>query len=260
MLECRLNYLDRYVDRFVIVESDRTFSGIKKDLNFELHKSRYERYLHKIIYLPYISDGIKFSTNWHFEFSQRDHISKALEQFSSDDIVFVSDVDEIPNPQIFQDVQTFLHQGDSLVARLNQIVLIYNLKTKQENGWMRCYASKVKTVIEQTPSWLRSRDEQRVLHYFSIRPEKEYPQIQTRYFQNAGWHLCYFMDADHVVKKIESFSHNELNTPFFKDKERIQKCISERIDMYERPILSTTIDPSVEFTQEFLSAFGRWIA
>ena len=48
VLDVRLNALDKYVDYFVIVESEFTHSGDKRDLKFN-HK-KFEKFKNKIIY------------------------------------------------------------------------------------------------------------------------------------------------------------------------------------------------------------------
>ena len=48
VLDVRLNYLDRYVDYFVIVESRFTHSGEKRDLKFDIDK--FKKFQDKIIY------------------------------------------------------------------------------------------------------------------------------------------------------------------------------------------------------------------
>lgn len=258
ILECRLDYLNSYVDHFVIVESDNTYSGNKKELNFELNKSRFEKFLNKITYLPYVNINRSMNDFWTFEAKQRDYISIGLEKFSPDDIVIVSDVDEIPNPKVFKHVIEFLNEEKGNLARLVQSMFLYNLRTKQISSWERSYMAKVATVLEQTPNWLRSRDDKNIYHNFTIRPDKIYDKVCAQRFENGGWHLSYFMNIDEIVKKIESFSHTELNNDYMKDKNRIQKCIDEGTDLFDRPIPFMKIDINEEFDLEFLSIFERW--
>lgn len=259
MLESRLNFLNQHVDHFVIVEGDTTHSGNKKELNFELNKSRFEKFLNKITYLPYVNINRPFHDHWTFEAKQRDYISIGLEKFSPDDFVIVSDLDEIPNPEIFDSVKQFLGTGDNLVARLEQLCFLYNLRTTQNNAWRRAYIAKNATVLTQTPSWLRSRDENLVFHNFSIRSDGVYPETKSKYFENGGWHLSYFMNPKEIAHKIESFSHTEYDTEEIKDLDRIKKCIEEKTDLFNRtPLICNEFEFSTQLSSEFLSAFERW--
>ena len=114
MLEFRLKYLWDVVDRFVIVESDRTFSGERKTLNFFNNKDRFQWAMDKIVYYPVEIDvtGLDFSIKpdeydteapqWKVEAQQRDAIIDACEKFSDEDILMVSDCDEIPATQVVE--------------------------------------------------------------------------------------------------------------------------------------------------------------
>ena len=51
VLDIRLNTLDKYVDYFVIVESEFTHRGDRRDLKF--NKKKFEKFKNKIIYKIY---------------------------------------------------------------------------------------------------------------------------------------------------------------------------------------------------------------
>ena len=94
LLEIRFNVLNKFVDHFVIIESEETHSGNKKKTTFEIKK--YPEFKEKIIYRKINS----FPTNlnsWQKENYQRNYISNCLKQAKEDDIVLISDLDEIPN-------------------------------------------------------------------------------------------------------------------------------------------------------------------
>ena len=112
ILDLRLNILDKYVNYFVIVESTFTHRGEKRELKFNLNK--FEHFKDKIIYLIYdqVPENIedistkdtekeksrKLIMNAIFrENGQRNFISRGLKNAESEDIVLISDVDEIPN-------------------------------------------------------------------------------------------------------------------------------------------------------------------
>jgi Glycosyltransferase family 17. len=112
ILDLRLNILNKYVDYFVIVESTFTHRGEKRELKF--NQNKFEQFKDKIIYLIYdqIPENIedintedteneksrKLIMNAIFrENGQRNFISKGLKSAASEDIVLISDVDEIPN-------------------------------------------------------------------------------------------------------------------------------------------------------------------
>ena len=112
VLDTRLNYLNPFVDYFVIIESCYTHRGDKRNLKFDINK--FEKFKDKIIYKVYniIPDKIeevyenddegtksyKYILNAiHRENGQRNFISEGIKDAENEDIILVSDVDEIPN-------------------------------------------------------------------------------------------------------------------------------------------------------------------
>ena len=116
VLEVRLNALNKFVDYFVIVESRFNHKGEARDLKFNIKK--YEKFNDKIIYLihedlPKNIEEIKIkdserTVNLKYvynaikrENSQRNFIQEALKDANDEDIILISDVDEIPNLKSF---------------------------------------------------------------------------------------------------------------------------------------------------------------
>lgn len=44
------------------------------------------------------------------------------------------------------------------------------------------------------------------------------------------------MDTEFIISKLEQFSHQEFNTEYYKDPDRINRCIREGIDLFERSV------------------------
>lgn len=99
ILELRLASLYDVVDRFVIVEADKTHANIPKPFNFYNHIRDYEKYLPKIEYVMDTSIvEYKGVGDWAIENNQRNNIMKGLSDAEPDDLIMISDVDEIPDP------------------------------------------------------------------------------------------------------------------------------------------------------------------
>ena len=49
LLDIRLNYLDKFVHKFIITEANYTHNGSKKKLNFDINK--FKKFKDKIIYI-----------------------------------------------------------------------------------------------------------------------------------------------------------------------------------------------------------------
>ena len=111
LVELRLKYLNSIVDYFVIIESNITFTGKEKKWNFpQILKTNLKEFSHKIKYYQldikideikneesWIIDNIKGDDFWRIENYQRNYIKTACQNFSDDDILIISDLDEIPS-------------------------------------------------------------------------------------------------------------------------------------------------------------------
>ena len=100
ILDLRLNILDEFVNFFVIVESTTDHQGNKKKLNFD--KDKFKKFQKKIIYVVVEDtlDTIKkphLGQNSLVERHQRNSITRGLKNCSDDDLIVISDVDEIPD-------------------------------------------------------------------------------------------------------------------------------------------------------------------
>lgn len=107
LLDLRLSYLNNSVDKFILVEGTKSHQGTNKKLYFEENKSLFKKYENKIIHhivddYPIINDHKKFDP-FTYDYHTRNSIGKALKKIttSSNDILLVSDVDEIPNYNFF---------------------------------------------------------------------------------------------------------------------------------------------------------------
>lgn len=94
VLDLRFHELYDYVDHFVIVESCEGFTGNPKEFNFEAHKERYAPFLDKVIYIKLTEPQI-VNCAWEREYWQRNQIMRGLVDCEDDDVVFISDCDEI---------------------------------------------------------------------------------------------------------------------------------------------------------------------
>ena len=75
LLEIRLNELDSVVDKFVLVEATKTFSGKDKPLYFNENKNKFNKFLNKIIHVI-VDEYPNLNGDWVIENHQRNEISK----------------------------------------------------------------------------------------------------------------------------------------------------------------------------------------
>ncbi|HEX7754746.1 MAG TPA: hypothetical protein VF421_05365, partial [Niabella sp.] len=118
LLEFRLKLLDKYVDHFVLAESNLTHAGKKKDYVYEKNKDRFKQWQHKIIHLPIVqkTEGLHFGENeikyniengsWKLENEHRNAPHAIAPQLNKEDLVILSDLDEIPSPSILDNMSS----------------------------------------------------------------------------------------------------------------------------------------------------------
>lgn len=104
LLELRLKSLWDVVDYFVIVEANRKFNGQSKVLNLLNNKENFQDFFPKIRYITTDLSKVPFkgTGDWAIEYAQRNAIMRGLDDAEPDDFIFISDLDEIPAPDIFQ--------------------------------------------------------------------------------------------------------------------------------------------------------------
>ena len=185
LLEIRLGLLDSVVDKFIIVESNETFSGVSKTLHFKENEERFSKWRHKIIYyvvndypndeklynMAYASPNTGDKSDyWLEEFYQKESLQKALVGLDEEDLVFISDIDEIWNPNILPIT------GDE-VYRPIQLSYMYYLNNRTDlnwqEGWTGTIATKYKNIKNACINHLRTDE---VTPYVPI--------------ENGGWHFC----------------------------------------------------------------------
>ena len=217
VLDIRLNSLKNSVDCFVIVESKYYHNGKKRDLKFDINK--YSKLKDKIIYIvqdeePSNLEQIKKNdedslitqkiiSNAHKrENFQRNLINKGLDKANEDDLIMISDVDEIPNLK------------DLNVARVNNKIVIfeqnifyYKLNRYLEGfTWHGTKACKKKNL--KSPQWIRNIKNKnfgfwRLDTFFS---ETKY--INKIFIENGGWHFSNLKNPADVEKKLKSYLHH----------------------------------------------------
>ena len=199
-LDFRLNYLSPFVDYFVIVESGITFSGNPKAFSAgEVISCQPQSIQDKcrLIQLNHWPPN-KFSAkcNWEREYYQRNAILQGLHDAKSlDDFVFITDVDEIPNPRMFS-------QFFSLASRYTGLNICMDMFYYEANNWMFegnkplvwTFPKVVSAPYLYLPQTIR----------MSFR---EYP-----YLLNCGWHFSYMGGVQAIKAKIHSYAHQENNT------------------------------------------------
>lgn len=104
VLDIRLNTLKDKVDKFIIAEATKNHAGEDKKLNFKIEN--FSKFRNKIRYI--VIDDLPLSVkspkkDWHENHArdqfQRNAIERGYKEFDDEDLIMISDIDEIPNPK-----------------------------------------------------------------------------------------------------------------------------------------------------------------
>lgn len=195
ILELRLETLWDYIDHFVIGESTKTISGNDKSVNFDLEK--FAKYRSKIRYL--LLEYYPFDTcdPWRNERFQRDYLEKGLYDAEDDDWIMVSDIDEIPRPE--------------------SICQFKPEKYLRGNFEQFAYSYYLKNICVENVRNFKSRGILRGFKRYWFRKFKD------QYIANGGWHFTWIADISHIIRKLESYAHQEYNKPEYKDPTEIKQ-------------------------------------
>ena len=219
LLEIRLNVLNKFVDHFVIIESEETHSGNKKKITFKIDK--YHKFKEKIIYKKINSFPIGL-TSWQKENYQRNYIANCLNQANGDDIVMISDLDEIPNLE-----NVNLNNYNEKIIVFNQRLFFYKMNFgANAANWHGTRACQKKFL--KSPQWLRNLKTHKKYMFYRLDKllfSKNYER-SFKIINNGGWHFTWLGDLEFIKNKLRSFAHTELNNPVIINDNYIKECIN----------------------------------
>jgi len=217
VLDIRLNTLNEFVDYFVIVESKFTHKGDSRNLKFNLKS--FQKFKDKIIYLIYdeipseiekinIEDSYNEQTRKyilnavHRENEQRNFIKNGLSSADNNDLIFISDVDEIPNLSNLN-----LNKITEKIILFRQDMFYYKFNLYLPNlVWTGTKGCKKKDLL--SPQWLRNIKDRKYSPFridvlFS---KKKY--ISIKIINNGGWHFSNIKTAKEIEFKLRSYLHH----------------------------------------------------
>lgn len=218
ILELRLASLYDVVDCFVIVEADKTHANIPKPYNFYAHLRDYEKFLPKV---RYVMDGTRVPYSgvgdWSIENNQRNNIMKGLTDAAPDDLIMISDVDEIPDPAIIRTIRESFTDSKKRV----DLVAFYDTSPYTPGKLVPFHCGiPISDFLDLSPISFHLRS---YLYYFDLKSDlpcegtslckfKHLSSPQTLRnvrkglprIQNGGWHFSYMGGIETVIAKMQA--------------------------------------------------------
>lgn len=246
LLEIRLNVLNDAVDKFVIVEASRSFQGRPKPLYYQENKARFVSFEHKIIHIivdeyPTFFSKWRKPKTWDLEDHQRNQIAKGLTHCKPEDVIILSDLDEIPNPlQVKQYRET---NGMCVFKQMNFYYFLNCRSVDDSEKWwygpvMARYEDFKKPQDLRLISKAMNADHMKILknktHRFMRSLVNPIYKREIIIVEKGGWHFGFLGGVQKIIEKLEAFSHDEFNKPEFKKEEVILEAINSGKDILGR--------------------------
>ena len=217
LLDLRLNTLNNYVSKFVITEATYTHNGAKKKLKFNINN--FKKFKEKIEYivvdtqppniLPIDKDdslekkGEKQIFNGYARDNyQRNKLAEGINEAAENDIIIISDLDEIPNLTNikFENIK-------NKIIQFKQKMFYYKFNLcYPEFHWYGSKACKKKNLI--SPQWLRNIKSKKYSRFrFDIFfNKKKYSDIFN--VLDGGWHFTCIRTPEDLEYKLLNFAHH----------------------------------------------------
>jgi beta-1,4-mannosyl-glycoprotein beta-1,4-N-acetylglucosaminyltransferase len=230
VLDIRLNTLNKQVDKFIIAEATRNHAGEEKKLNFDYRN--FSKFKDKIEYLVIEDvprDIISNKTNWHENHIrdqfQRNALVRGFDKYADEDLIMISDIDEIPDPK---KIKNFIIKNKYACFLQKNFQSKLNLMNVTDEYWMGTKICQKQFL--KSPQWLRDiKTKERPFWKF-------YKPKQPQLILNGGWHFSFLKSPEHIVKKIKAYSHQEFNKNEYTTEENIIKKIDGHKDLFGRNI------------------------
>ncbi len=238
ILDIRLNMLNKFVSFFVICEANFNHNGSKREFQFDIKK--FSKFKDKIIYIPLSEQPkslkiINDSDNLNIKNSkildnallrenfQRNYLFNKIKDFNNEDLIIISDLDEIPNLENFE--------YKSKITFFEQKMFYYKLNLIHKNFiWYGSKIVKKKHLIN--PQWLRNIKSKkypfwRLDIFFS---KTKYNSIN--FIKDGGWHFTNIKSAEKIDHKMRNFLHHLEYEESRLDVKKIEKIITEKKVFY----------------------------
>ena len=217
LTDVRLNVLNKYITKFIIVEAKYTHNGDKKKLNFNINKFKEFKKKIELIKVDEVPPNLKkingydnddvvaeksIFNGYARDIFQRNQISIGLKNLDNNDVVIISDLDEIPN---LKNVK--FDEINNNILFFKQKIFYYKFNLLYKNFYW--YGSKAcKKKILKSPQWLREIKSKKYSPFRldTIFSSKKYSNLI--FIENGGWHFTYIKSPKEIFFKLSNFAHH----------------------------------------------------
>ena len=227
ILYMRLDTLYNYVDKFVICESKESHSKkiTKDEFVFIKNKSMFSKFMDKIIFIPV--DKLPFDgdytldknnnigwENWGNENWQRKHLITGIKDAKPDDIIAISDLDEIYDPAVLPSV--YENIGRYKVIGVHHKLFYYYVNNLKEQLWQGSFFLKKKTI--SSPEFIQKTRDRRT---------------HLPFYVTGGWHYSWMGGEEKISDKFQIVSEHDIIKKY-NNKDHIKNVLENNTDLFNR--------------------------
>ena len=182
---------------------------------------------------------------------QRNSLMRGLKKSTDNDLIILSDVDEIPD---LTKLNIFNKKNKYAVFSQKMFNYKINLLNETESDWHGSKICLKKNL--KSPQWLRNLKFKKYPFWRIDKPRN------LQIIENGGWHFAYLQSTENISKKIKSFAHGEFNKPNFSNQEKIEEKIKMGKDIFDRNISYRKVEVDSSFPKYIIEnkeKFKKWI-
>ena len=213
MMDIRFNTLNDQVEKFIVVESLFSHSGNKKKLNFDINN--YSKFKDKIIYIVIENEPNNLKKGDKLNQSEKrmnslkrieqsyDSMSDGIKDAGENDLIILSDNDEIPNLTSDQ----FLNSKKNIII-FKQLLFYYKFNLNYENlTWFGSKACRKKKLKSMT--WLRNLKNKPYSWWRLDVLFSNYKERDLEIINDGGWHFTNMKTPEKLYEKLKNFGHHD---------------------------------------------------
>ena len=235
MMDVRFGILDKYVEKFIVTESTYSHSGKRKNLNFDINN--YPKYKDKIVYLVIdkepddLIDEEKDNIHKRLNSIKRielsyNYINNAIKDVSEDDLIILSDNDEIPNLES----KAFINCKKNIIL-FKQLFFYYKFNLFYDlMPWFGSKACKKKNL--KSFSWLNNLKGKKYPFWRLDTFFSENKLINLEIIEDGGWHFTNLKKPKDLYEKLKNFGHHDEFDESGITEEKLKYYIDEGIVFY----------------------------
>lgn len=217
MLEMRFHEMNSFVDKFLIIESNKTFQGNVKPLYYDLYKERFKPWHNKIIHA--VVELPDTDNPWIREFAARESVKNYFNKFPEDTIILHGDVDELISANLGKNLQYIIdHEIYTIEHRFYSMAV----------DWQ--YPEDITGIVIARKSTLNN------MSMIDFRHKR----IGGKKLR-GGWHFTWLGGKELIQKKLESFSHTENEVQLYV-KEMGEKLYFDGYHVWGEKLIPITVD------------------